>query len=87
MLATVKIRLSDEQKSLKIVDIKAGPMIYLYLRSFCRDERGQDFIEYALMAALMCVSMGVVMPGWIYPQISHIFSGVTSSLIAATSAS
>jgi len=62
-------------------------MINLYLRRFCRDERGQDFIEYALMAALMCTTMGVVMPGWIYPQLSHIFSGVTSSLIAATGGS
>jgi Flp pilus assembly pilin Flp len=62
-------------------------MINLYLRRFCRDERGQDFIEYALMAALMCTTMGVVMPGWVYPQLSHIFSGVTSSLVAATSGS
>ena len=66
---------------------KADPMIHIYLRRFCRDERGQDLIEYALMAALMCSTMGVVMPGWVFPQISHIFAGVISSLTAATSAS
>jgi Flp pilus assembly pilin Flp len=62
-------------------------MIYIYLRKFCRDERGQDFIEYALMAALMATSVGVVMPSWVFPEISHIFSGVTSSLVAATTPS
>jgi len=62
-------------------------MISLFLTKFWRDNSGQDFIEYALMAALMAVSMGVVMPGWVFPQISHIFSGVTSSLVAATSSS
>jgi Flp pilus assembly pilin Flp len=62
-------------------------MIYFYLRNFCRDERGQDFIEYALMAALMATSVGVVMPGWVFPEISHILSGVTSSLVAATNPS
>ena len=62
-------------------------MITLYLLKLWRDDQGQDFIEYALMAALLCTSVGVVMPGWIFPQMSVIFSKVTSSLVAATSGS
>lgn len=62
-------------------------MITLCLLKFWRDDRGQDFIEYALMAALLCTSVGVVMPGWVFPQVSIIFSKVTSSLVAATSGS
>ncbi len=62
-------------------------MIGFYLLKLWRDDRGQDFIEYALMAALLCTSIGVVMPGWVFPQISVIFSKVTSSMVAATSAS
>jgi Flp pilus assembly pilin Flp len=62
-------------------------MISLYLRRLWHDDRGQDFIEYALMAALLASTIGVVMPGWIFPELSHIFSGVTSSLAAASSAS
>jgi Flp pilus assembly pilin Flp len=62
-------------------------MLSFYLSRLWRDERGQDFIEYALMAALLATSVGVAMPGWVYPQISHIFSGVTSSLVLATSGS
>ncbi len=62
-------------------------MITFYLLKLWRDDRGQDFIEYALMAALLCTSVGVVMPGWVFPQMSVIFSKVTSSMVAATSGS
>ena len=62
-------------------------MITFYLLKLWQDDRGQDFIEYALMAALLATSVGVVMPGWVFPQMSLIFSKVTSSMVAATSAS
>ena len=62
-------------------------MITLYILKFWRDDRGQDFIEYALMAALLCTSVGVVMPGWVFPEMSVIFSKVTSSMMAATGGS
>jgi Flp pilus assembly pilin Flp len=32
------------------------------LKSFWKDERGQDLIEYSLMAALIAVVVGVTMP-------------------------
>ncbi|MEO8129925.1 MAG: hypothetical protein ABJF23_32825 [Bryobacteraceae bacterium] len=60
-------------------------MITFYLLKLWRDDRGQDFIEYALMAALLCTSIGVVMPGWVFPELSVIFSKVTSSMVLATS--
>ena len=59
-------------------------MIIFYLLRLWRDDRGQDLIEYALMAALVGTSIGVVMPGWIFPEVSQIMSKVTASLIAAT---
>lgn len=62
-------------------------MITFYILKLWRDDRGQDFIEYSLMAALLCTSVGVVMPSWIFPELSQIFSKVTSSMMAATTAS
>jgi Flp pilus assembly pilin Flp len=59
-------------------------MMTFCLRRFWRNESGQDLIEYALMAALMATTLGVVMPGWIFPQLSHIYSQVTSSLSLAS---
>ena len=52
-----------------------------------QDQRGQDFVEYALLAALITTSLGVVMPGWIFPSVSHIMSGVVSSLTIGTGGS
>ena len=59
-------------------------MITFYLLELLRDDRGQDLIEYALMAALVGTSIGVVMPGWIFPEVSQIMSKVASSLAAST---
>ena len=47
-----------------------------------RDERGQDLIEYALMAGFVAVAAGVVMPG-VAGDISTIFSKVTHGVPAA----
>lgn len=46
------------------------------------DERGQDLIEYALMAGFVAVAAGAVMPG-VSTQISTIFSKVTGKLTSA----
>ena len=59
-------------------------MITFYLLKLWRDDRGQDFIEYALLAALVSTGVGVVMPGWIFPEVSQIMSKVASSLAAST---
>lgn len=48
-----------------------------------RDERGQDLIEYALMAATIAVATAAIFPSSIAPNICAIFSKVNSSLGAA----
>lgn len=44
-----------------------------------KDTRGQDLIEYALMAGFVAVAAGAIMPG-VSTSISTIFSKVRSSL-------
>ena len=44
-----------------------------------KDTRGQDLIEYALMAGFVAVAAGAIMPG-VASSISTIFSKVGSSL-------
>ena len=46
------------------------------------DKRGQDLIEYALMAGFVAVAAGAIMPG-VATSISTIFSKVASVLGAA----
>ena len=47
-----------------------------------KDTRGQDLIEYALMAGFVAVAAGAVMPQ-IAGQINIIFSKITSLLTCA----
>ena len=56
----------------------------LSLARFWRDKRGQDLIEYALMAGFVAVAAGAIMPG-VATSISTIFSEVASVLTAAAS--
>ncbi len=51
-----------------------------------KDTRGQDLIEYALMAGFVAVAAGAIMPN-IATSISQIFSKVNSVMSAANSAS
>ena len=51
-----------------------------------RDQRGQDLIEYALMAGFVAVAAGAIMPG-VASSISTIFSQISSVLTAAASQS
>ena len=48
-----------------------------------RDTRGQDLIEYALMAGFVAVAAGAVMPG-VADGISTIFSKVGSVMAVAS---
>ena len=52
------------------------------LKLLARDSRGQDLIEYALMAGFVAVAAGAVMPN-VATSISTIFSAVASVLTAA----
>jgi pilus assembly protein Flp/PilA len=49
-----------------------------------KDTRGQDLIEYALMAGFVAVAAGAIMPG-VASQISNIFAQVSSALALAGS--
>lgn len=49
-----------------------------------KDTRGQDLIEYALMAGFVAVAAGAVMPN-VSTQISTIFSKIESLLTTASS--
>jgi pilus assembly protein Flp/PilA len=51
-----------------------------------KDTRGQDLIEYALMAGFVAVAAGAIMPN-VASSISTIFSQVSSVLTAAASES
>ncbi|HZO56078.1 MAG TPA: Flp family type IVb pilin [Bryobacteraceae bacterium] len=48
-----------------------------------KDTRGQDLIEYALMAGFVAVAAGAIMPS-VATSISTIFSKISSVLTAAS---
>jgi pilus assembly protein Flp/PilA len=56
--------------------------MFLKLR-LLKDTRGQDLIEYALMAGFVAVAAGAIMPG-VATSISQIFSKVASVLSQAS---
>jgi pilus assembly protein Flp/PilA len=56
----------------------------IFLARTWRDRRGQDLIEYALMAGFVAVAAGAIMPG-VSSSISTIFSEVSSVMANAAS--
>ena len=54
------------------------------LQTLVKDTRGQDLIEYALMAGFVAVAAGAIMPG-VASSINIIFSKVNSLMIEASS--
>ena len=52
------------------------------LKQLAKDSRGQDLIEYALMAGFVAVAAGAIMPN-VAASISTIFSKISSVLTAA----
>jgi len=63
-----------------------GTQVLIFLMRTWRDRRGQDLIEYALMAGFVAVAAGAIMPG-VASSISVIFSQVSSVLSAASTQS
>ncbi len=49
-----------------------------------KDTRGQDLIEYALMAGFVAVAAGAIMPG-VATSIGTIFSKIATTMTAAAS--
>jgi Flp pilus assembly pilin Flp len=58
----------------------------IFLMRVWRDRRGQDLVEYALMAGFVAVAAGAIMPG-VSTSISTIFSSVASVMSAASTQS
>jgi Flp pilus assembly pilin Flp len=54
------------------------------LRKLWKDDRGQDLIEYALMAGFVAVAAGAIMPT-VSQNVSEIFSKVSSVMTLANS--
>jgi Flp pilus assembly pilin Flp len=61
-----------------------GTHIMIFVMRAWRDRRGQDLIEYALMAGFVAVAAGAIMPG-VSSSISTIFSQVASVMTNAAS--
>ena len=55
---------------------------YLLKLKVMKDTKGQDLIEYALMAGFVAVAAGAIMPG-VATSISTIFSKIGSVMTAA----
>jgi len=60
--------------------------LLLTLKLSWKDKRGQDLIEYALMAGFVAVAAGAIMPG-VSSSISTIFSKIASVMTMAASQS
>ena len=73
----VSTRKEEELKMTRITNLVLKLKIWT-------DKRGQDLIEYALMAGFVAVAAGAIMPG-VASSISTIFSKVASVLSAAAS--
>lgn len=51
-----------------------------WLLAIWKDQRGQDFIEYALLAAAIVIVVAGFLPPTVMPSISTIFSKITSGM-------
>jgi Flp pilus assembly pilin Flp len=58
--------------------------LFHLLRRIATDERGQDLIEYAMMAGFVALSAGALMPS-IAAGISTVLSNVASTVAVAAS--
>ena len=56
--------------------------IAVKLQGILNDTKGQDLIEYALMAGFVAVAAGAIMPG-VSQSISTVFSKVNSLMVSA----
>lgn len=57
--------------------------LYHWVMKLHADRRGQDFIEYALLSAMITLAVTSTLAPWVAPSISTIFSKVQSSMNAS----
>jgi pilus assembly protein Flp/PilA len=62
--------------------MKLLSLFSLCVKQYWRDKRGQDLIEYALMAGFVAVAAGAIMPN-VAQSISVIFSKIASVMTNA----
>jgi Flp pilus assembly pilin Flp len=55
----------------------------IWLHRLLKDERGQDLIEYGLMAAAVLVAVAAILPTTLMPTVSNVFSKIGSVLGAS----
>ncbi|MGB6943535.1 MAG: Flp family type IVb pilin [Bryobacteraceae bacterium] len=61
----------------------SGLLLRWWLVRLWKDERGQDLIEYGLMAAAVLVAVAAILPTTLMPTISNVFSMIGSVLSAS----
>ena len=59
-------------------------ILFQWAKQFQTDQRGQDLVEYALVAALVVVAVISGLAPWVGPVLSEIFSKVTCVLDASS---
>ena len=59
--------------------------LQMFLANLIKDRKGQDMVEYALLAGFIAVAAGALLPG-ISTSISTIFSRMASVVTAAAAA-
>jgi len=55
-------------------------LLRFWLQHFWKDQRGQDFIEYSLLAAAIVIVVAGFLPQNVMPSVSKIFSKITSGI-------
>jgi pilus assembly protein Flp/PilA len=61
-------------------NMKIRTLLHRVIIQLATDERGQDLIEYALLAGMVAVAAGAIFPTTIAPNISTIFSKIQHTL-------
>lgn len=56
--------------------------LYAKAQNLLKDESGQDFIEYAMLAALIAIVVAAALPG-LATAITGVFTAVATALTAA----
>jgi Flp pilus assembly pilin Flp len=59
--------------------------LYIWICGLRNDLRGQDLVEYALMAGFVAVAGGAIFPTTLMPGVSAIFSKLTTYTSQAAS--
>ena len=80
----ISIQRRGTRRSLKGEETKEKMKNLILNLQVWKDKRGQDLIEYALMAGFVAVAAGAIMPG-VASSISTIFSKVASVMTGAAS--